>query len=124
MGEPVRYQQRIELTGVSIIKADHKLAAVWAEALQGMRLACREIPEVAFVDIGNIWPAHGVENRDAATAVGHDRPLGGLMPMQLPDASGRQPHVDAADCIRNREILLRHLTRPAAILYALGRIIE
>src|SRR6476660_2908887 len=81
MGEPVGHQQRIELAGVAVIKADHKFTAVRAEALQRMRLACREIPEVALLYISDGGPAHVVENRHAASAVRHDRPLGGLMPM-------------------------------------------
>jgi hypothetical protein len=97
MGEPVRHQQRIELAGIAVVKADHKFAAVRAEALQRMRLACRKIPEVALIDVRDVGPAHGVENRHAATAVRHDRPLGGLVPVQFPDAAGRQPHVDASD---------------------------
>src|SRR5882724_10298219 len=69
MGEPVRHQQRIELAGIAIVKADHKFATVRAEALQRMRLACREIPEVTLLNVRNIWSAYGVENRHAATAV-------------------------------------------------------
>ena len=89
-----------------------------------MRLARRKIPEVALVDVRHVWPAYGVENGHAAAAVGHDRPLGGLVPVQFPDAAGRQPHVDARDRVRNREIFLRHLARPAAVLNALWRIVE
>ena len=33
MGEPVRDQQRIELAGIAVIKADHKFAAIRAETL-------------------------------------------------------------------------------------------
>src|SRR5215510_7802485 len=58
MSEPVRYQQRIELAGVAVVEADHKFAAVRAETLERMRLACREIPEVALVDVSDVWPAH------------------------------------------------------------------
>src|SRR6267378_5891763 len=54
MGEPVRHQQRIELAGIAVVKADHKFATVRAEPLQRMRLACREIPEVALIDVSNI----------------------------------------------------------------------
>ena len=58
MGEPVRHQQRIELAGIAVVEADHKFAAVRAETLQRMRLAGREIPEVALIDVRNVWPAH------------------------------------------------------------------
>jgi hypothetical protein len=95
VGEPVRHQQRIEFVGVAVVEADHELTAVRAEPLQRMRLACREIPQVALINVSDVGPAHGVENRHAATAVSHDRPLCGLMPVQFPDSTGGQPHVDA-----------------------------
>src|SRR5271167_284978 len=60
MSEPVGHQQRIELAGVTIVKADHKFTAVRSETLQRMRLARWEVPEVALVDIRDVWPAHGV----------------------------------------------------------------
>src|ERR1700733_7991701 len=60
-------QQRIELAGIAVAKADHKFATVRAKSLQRMRLACREIPQIALVNVRYIWPAHGVENRHAAT---------------------------------------------------------
>src|SRR5207253_1124255 len=97
MGEPVRYQQRVELAGIAIVEADHKFATVGPEALQRMRLASRKIPEVTLVNVGNKRPADGIENRDATTAVGHDRPLRGLVPMQFSDPASRQAHVDAGD---------------------------
>src|SRR5258705_13166467 len=65
MGEPVGHQQRVELAGVAVVKTDHKFTAVRAEALQRMRLACREIPEVALMDVRYEGTAHRVENRHA-----------------------------------------------------------
>ena len=80
-------------------KADHELAAVRAKSLQGMRHACRKIPEVALFDVGDVGPACGIEHRDATAAVGHDRPFRRLVPMQLADTAGGQPHVDARDVL-------------------------
>jgi hypothetical protein len=117
LGEPVGQQQHIELAGVAVVEADHEFAAVGTEPLQRMRLACRKIPEAALVAID-------VEDRRTATAVGHDRPLGRLVAVQLSDATGRQSLVDARNRIRNREIGLRHLACPAVILDALWRIVE
>src|SRR6266404_5367198 len=100
------------------------LTAVRAEPLQRMRQAGGEIPEVAFLHVGDIGPAQFVENGDPARAVSHVGPLGKLVPVHLPDAAGRQPHVDAGDGVRNREGVLRYLTRPAAILNAPWRVVE
>jgi hypothetical protein len=60
-----------------------------------MRLACRKVPEIALIEVRDVWSALGIEDGYAATAVRYDRPFGGLMPVQLSDAAGRQPHVDA-----------------------------
>ena len=38
--------------------------------------------------------------------------------MQLADAAGGQPHVDAGDVLGEAEVGLRHLARPAAVLDA------
>src|SRR5216683_4571647 len=53
MGEPVGHQQCVELAGVAVVKADHEFATVRSKPLQRMRLACREIPEVALIDVGD-----------------------------------------------------------------------
>ena len=112
------------LGGLAFIKAYQELASVGAEALQRMRQAGGEIPKVAFFQVGDIRSAHFVERGDAAGAVGHVGPFGELVPVHLADAAGRQPHVDAGDGFRNREGLLRHLTRPATILNAPRRVVE
>src|SRR5229473_1947724 len=46
------------------------------------------------------------------------------MPMHLADAARSQPHVDAGDGVGNREIRLRDLARPTAVLNASWRIVE
>jgi hypothetical protein len=40
------------------------------------------------------------------------------------NAAGRQPHVDAGNGVRDRERVLRHLTRPAAVLNAPRCVVE
>ena len=89
-----------------------------------MRSAGWKIPEVAFAHVGNIGPAFRIEDRHAAFAVRHDRPLGGLMPVQFPDAARGQPHVDARYLLGNRKVFHRDLTCPAAVLNALRRVVE
>src|ERR1700742_3890272 len=89
-----------------------------------MRRARGEVPEVALLDVGDVGPALRVENGDAAVAVGHDGPFGRLMPMQLADAAGGKPHVDAGDFLGDCEIVDRDLSGPAAVLDALGSVVE
>ena len=105
VGEPVRHQQRIEFAGVAVVEADHEFAAVRAKSLQGMRRTRRKVPEVAGLDVGDVGAALRVEDGDAASAVSHDRPFSRLVPMQLADAAGGKPHVDAGDLFRDGEIV-------------------
>src|SRR5258706_5910628 len=124
MREPFRHQEGGELGGLALIEAYEELASVRAEPLQRMRQAGGEIPEVAFLHVGDIGPPQFVEDGDPASAVGHVGPLGKLVPMHLPDAAGRQPHIDARDGVGNREGGLCYLTRPTAIFYATWRVVE
>src|SRR5215469_10430860 len=93
---------------------DH-LAAVRSGSLQGVREASWEIPQVTLFHVRDIGSARFIERRHAAVAVRQVGPLGKLMPMHLADAARGQSHVDPGDSVGNREIRLRHLTRPAAI---------
>src|ERR1700733_7698380 len=124
MSKPIRYQQCVEFIGMAIIEANDEFTTVGADPLQRMWSAGGKIPEIALVDVRNIWLAGGIENGHAATAVRHDRPLGSLMPVQLPDSACGQPHIDAGYLLRNREVFHRYLAGPAAVLDALWRIVE
>ena len=119
MREPVRHQQCIEFVGMTVIEADHELTTVRTKPLQRMRRAGRKVPDIALLHVGNIGPALRIENGDATIAVGHDRPLGCLMPVQLTDSTGGQPHVDPGYLRRNCKVIHRDLARPAAVLNAL-----
>jgi hypothetical protein len=84
----------------------------------------REEPEVFLEDVLDARLPFPAEGRDPALAFGHDRPLGGLVPVQLTNAARLEVHVHAGDLVRNREIVLRGLARPAAALLAPGRDVE
>src|ERR1700730_6888944 len=89
-----------------------------------MREARRKVPKVAFLHVRDIGAALVVENSDPALPVSHVGPFGSQMPMQFPYAPGGQPHVDPRNGLRDREIRLRYLARPAAVLNAPRRIVE
>ena len=114
--QPVGGRQGVELGAGPVVERQHELGPVGAQALQRVRQAGREVPQIAGLDVGHGRAAERVQHRDAAVAVGHDRPLGLLVPVQLADAAGRQAHVDAGDLGRDREVGLRHLPAPAAVL--------
>ena len=118
MGKPISHQQCVELARRAVIEADDEFATVRPEALQRMRVAGRKIPDVAFLDVGNIGAADRIDHGHPAVTVSHVRPLSRLMPMQLTDAAGRQSHIDAGDGCGNCEVRLGHLPRPAAVLDA------
>jgi hypothetical protein len=124
MCKPVRHEQCVELVCMAVVEADHEFATVRPETLQGVRSARGKIPEIAFFHVSNIRPAFRIKDGNSASAVGHDGPFGGLMPMQLPNASGGKAHVDAGDFFRDRKVIDGHLTRPATVLDALGGIVE
>jgi hypothetical protein len=65
-----------------------------------------------------------IQRGDAAIAVAHEAPLGGLVPMQLPHAAGGEAHVHARDGVRDLEIRLSDLTGPPAALDASRRVVE
>src|SRR6266404_5703574 len=62
----IGHQERIELGCLAVIEGDDKFAAVGTEALQRMRKARREEPQVTFVHIGVIGLPDRVEDGDAA----------------------------------------------------------
>ena len=121
---PVGGRQCVELRRSTIVEGEHELAAVRTEPLQRMRQAGRKIPKIALSHIGNIRTTFHVEHGYAAVAVGHDRPLGLLVPMQFTDAAGGEPHVDAGNLAGDREVGLRDLASPAAVLDAPRREIK
>src|ERR1700761_5435892 len=89
-----------------------------------MRQAGREIPKAAFIHICDIGTARLVDGGYPTSAVSHVGPFGSEMPMQLADPAPRQPHINAGDFLGNLEVVLSDLPRPAAVLYAPGRVVE
>src|SRR5580704_16706317 len=89
-----------------------------------MRQPGWEEPEVFLEDILDARLAFPAERGDPALALGHDRPLAGLVPVQLTDAARLEVHVHPGDLFGNREVLLRDLARPAPGLLAAGRDVE
>ena len=68
-------------------------------------------------DVINEVVAVIVDRGDPRFARDHERPFGLLVPMQLAHAAGIEPHVDARDRGRGRQLALRDLARPAALAH-------
>src|SRR4029077_12750788 len=109
---------------MTVVKTDDEFASVRPKALQGVRSARRKIPEIAGLHVANIGPSFRVEDSHATITVGHDRPLGGLVPVQLANSASGQPHIDARDLFRDGKIVNRYLTCPASVLDALCCVVE
>jgi hypothetical protein len=87
-----------------------------------MRNAAGEIPQVACRHVSDEVLAVVFDSRDPRVPCEHDRPFGLLVPVQLPDAAGFEPHVDASHFGRDRQFALRYFPRPAAVLEVVVRV--
>ena len=122
--EPLVEEQRVVFGRLAVVEAEDEFAAVLADALQRMRHARREIPQAALGHVLDVRAALAVDRRDAHRAAADIGPFRRLVPVQLADAAAGEPHVDAGNLFRDREVRLRHLARPAAVLNAARRIVE
>ena len=104
MGDPVGHQQGVELRLFAIVERKDELGPVRLESLQGVRISGWEIPKIALLHIGDIGAALRVKNGDAAIAVAHEGPLGGLVPMQFPDPACGETHVHAGNGFGDLEV--------------------
>ncbi len=91
-----------------------RVGSIRAEALNGVRNAGREIPEVADADVFDEIAALRVNRVNPRGAVEHVGPIRLLVPMQFPHAAGVEPHVHAGDAFGNAELSFGDLSRPAA----------
>ena len=121
MVQPVGQQERLELVEVAVVEDQQELAAILAQALNRVRYAAREQPEISFVHVFHERPALLIDCRDARAAGRHIGPLGAHMPVQFADAAGDQTHLHASHLLRQREVAHRHLASPAARLDAFVR---
>ena len=112
--EPVAQQERAVLVEVAVVEDQKEFAAVGAEPLDRMGNAAGKIPEIANADVVDEVAALGVDRGDAGRPVKHVGPFRLLVPVQLADAAGVQPHVHAGDGFRNAELACGDLARPAA----------
>src|SRR6266481_1264516 len=86
-----------------------------------MRDTAGEKPKIVFLGISDETLPVAVNRRNPRRAVKHDRPLGGRVPMQLPDAARGQPHVYARHVLRDGQLPNSHLPRPSALVSPLVR---
>jgi len=95
MRHPLREQERIVFRKHTLIEDQEELASVWPQALDRMRIAGREVPQIALAHIVDEDRPIRIQHRDAGISIEHNGPLIRCVPMQLAKAASRQAHVDA-----------------------------
>ena len=92
---PIGEQHRLVFREVAVVENQQKFGAVGIQTLNRMRNSGWEVPEIALGHVGNEALAVQINRGDAGISVKHQSPLSSGMPVQLANAAGRQPHVDA-----------------------------
>src|SRR6266403_2413572 len=121
MGHRVAQQQRLRLRELTVLEHEHEFATVGIKALDRVRDPAGKKPKIVLVHIGDKALAVRVNRGNPRRPVKHEGPLTGRVPMQLPDASGGEPHVHARQLLGNWQFPNSHLTRPSAFISALVR---
>src|SRR6266478_9564619 len=121
MRHPFRNKECIILRKHTLIEDQEELASVWPQALDRMRIAGREIPQIAFAHVVYKDRPIRIQYRDTGISIEHDGPLISCVPMQFAKAASRQAHVDARYVGGGGQLALRHLMGPAAFLNSLVR---
>src|SRR6266478_3705624 len=121
MGHRIAQQHRLRPGKFAVVENKHEFATVRIETLNGVRDSAGEKPKIVFLYIGDKTFSVRVVRRDPRRAVKHDRPFAGRVPMQLPHASGGQPHVYARHVLRDGQFPDGHLPRPTAFVSSLVR---
>src|SRR6266566_9567354 len=121
MGHRVAQQHRLRLGKLTVVEHEHEFATVGIEALNRVRDPAWEKPKIVFLHIGDKTLAVRVNRRNPRRPVKHEGPLTGGVPVQLPDASGGEPHVYARQGLGDGQFPNSHLARPSAFISALVR---
>src|SRR6267143_1220961 len=95
MRHPFRDKECIVFRKHTLIENQEELASVWTQALDRMRIAGREIPQIALAHIVDKDRPIRIQYRDASVSIEHNGPLIGCMPMQRAKAASRQAHIEA-----------------------------
>jgi hypothetical protein len=83
-------------------ECQQEFAAVGRQALNRMRNTGRKEPQITGLDVIDEIMAVLIDGSDASLAGDHERPLRLLVPMQLANTAGSEPHVDPRDLLGDR----------------------
>ncbi len=124
MLDPIGEQESVVLVEIAVVEHEQKFRAVRIETLDRMRDTGPEIPQIADADVVDEIAPVGVDRGDARRAGEHVGPFGGLVPMQLTNAAGIEPHVHAGNVFGDAEFARRDLPGPAGGFEAHVRVFE
>jgi hypothetical protein len=118
MRQPVRELKRRVRVEVAVVVDEQHLAAVVGEALDRVRDAGREVPDVTLAHVVLEGAQLRVDGGDPRPTGDHVGPLGLSVPVQLADRAGLEPHVDGGDLGGDGQLADRRLPGPAAFAQA------
>ena len=81
VGESAGDEESIVLGKHSFIEGEKEFAAIWPEALNRMRVAGGEEPEIAFRDIADKNSSVRIEDRHPGISIKHVGPFVGRVPV-------------------------------------------
>src|SRR5207302_5555977 len=110
-------EQESRLLGeVAVVENEQEFATVGLEPLDRVGNARREIPQIALADVILEGVCILVNGGNPSPALEHVGPLSRLVPVQLPNSAGGEPHIDAGNFSRAGQFARRRLPPPSAFL--------
>jgi len=114
--DPVGDAERAELGEIAVVEDEQKQTILAADALDGMAMAARKVPDVAGIEVGDLGMTLRIGDRDAALALDDISPFRRVgVPVQLAQRTGLERHQHPCELLRNRKLRNGCLLRPAAL---------
>lgn len=124
MRQPVRQQECRLFRKMSIVENEQKFSTIRTETLKRVRMASREVPKVSLLNVVDKATAFSVECSDSDFAFKDICPLGLFVPMQFPDDTFVQSHVNTSEFDGCRQLLDCGLSCPTTFFNTNVRICE
>jgi len=102
--EPISDQEGVVLVEVAVVEDQEKLGTIRIKALDRMRNARGEKPQITPAHIVDKISALRVYRGDACLFIEHVGPLSGLVAMEFARSAGVETHVHAGDILGNAEL--------------------
>jgi hypothetical protein len=125
MTQPIGDAEGAEFREIAVVEDEDKVAGLVAQALDRMAVAARKIPDVARIEIVGLRVALRIGHGGAAAPFDDKGPFGrGGVPVQLAHYARLEPHRDAGDSLRDRQLQDGRLFAEAAIHHLARRFFQ